>query len=329
MDASHVVVIGAGAVGASAALHALQAGLRVTLVEPDEPGGRQAASYGNAGWLSSHSVLPPASPGVWKQVPKWLSDPLGPLALRWGYLPQALPWLWRYLRAARSWPHVAQTAHALRSLLADAPALHQTQAQAAGVPELVEQRGLLHVFLNEAQFQKEARAWEIRRQEGIAWQTLDGQALREREPDIAPRYTFAVHVPETGHCRNPGTYVAALVRHAQALGATLHPSRATGFRVEQGRLRAVRTESGDIDCDRAVIAAGIRSRALAGHPQPRCDDAHLGPICRRQGRRQRHGRRLARCRSGRNRPPRRARQLGARPHPAPPHAEHFPGAGEV
>jgi len=263
MGSSHVVIIGAGAVGASAALHALAAGLRVTLLEPDEPGGRQAASYGNAGWLSSHSVLPPASPGVYKQIPKWLSDPLGPLALRWGYLPQALPWLWRYLRAARTWPHVARTAHALRSLLADAPALHQAQAQAAGVPDLVEQRGLLHVFLNKAQFQKEARAWDIRRQEGIEWQALDAPTLRAREPDINERYTFAVHVPETGHCRNPGAYVAALVNHAQALGATLHASRATGFRIEQGRLRAVRTQHGDIACDQAVIAAGIRSRALA------------------------------------------------------------------
>jgi len=262
MSDSHVVVIGAGAVGAATALHALQAGLSVTLVEPDAPGGQQAASYGNAGWLSSHSVLPPAAPGVWKQIPKWLSDPLGPLAVRWTYFPRALPWLWQYLRAARTWPQVAHTAQALRSLLANAPALHQAQAEQAGVPELIAQRGLLHVFLNEAQFQAEARAWDIRRQEGITWQTLDAQALHEQEPELAARYTFAVHVPETGHCRNPGAYVAALIGHAQSLGASLHATRATGFRIEQGRLRAVCTQSGDIDCDKAVIAAGIRSRAL-------------------------------------------------------------------
>ncbi|MEP6723042.1 MAG: FAD-dependent oxidoreductase, partial [Variovorax sp.] len=54
----HVVVIGAGAVGSATAIEALRAGLRVTVVEPDEPGGTQATSYGNAGWLSSHSVVP-------------------------------------------------------------------------------------------------------------------------------------------------------------------------------------------------------------------------------------------------------------------------------
>lgn len=259
----HVVVIGAGAVGAAIAMRALQAGLRVTLLDPAEPGGSQAASYGNAGWLSSHSILPPAEPGVWKRVPKWLSDPLGPLAIRWNYLPRALPWLWGYLRAAWTWPQIERTAHALRTLLRDAPALHEEQAAWAGVSHLVERRGLLHVFLSEAQFRADARAWEIRRAEGITWEELTAQQLREREPDLDPRYTFGVWVPETGSCRDPGGYVAALVRQACAQGAELRVARATGFRIDSGRLLAVLTDTGDIPCDRAVIATGVHGRTLA------------------------------------------------------------------
>jgi len=71
----HVLIIGAGVVGAATAHHCLQAGLKVTLLDPGEPGQSHAASFGNAGWLSSHSILPPAYPGVWKQIPKWLLDP--------------------------------------------------------------------------------------------------------------------------------------------------------------------------------------------------------------------------------------------------------------
>jgi D-amino-acid dehydrogenase len=70
------------------------------------------------------------------------------------------------------------------------------------------------------------------------------------------RYRFAVFVEHGAHCIDPGAYVAALVAHADALGATLLRTRASGFAIERGGLRAVRTEAGDIACDRAVIAAG-------------------------------------------------------------------------
>ena len=72
--ARHVVIAGAGFIGLASAIEALAAGWQVTLVDPGPSGGEQAASYGNAGWLSSHSILPPAGPGVWRQVPGFLTD---------------------------------------------------------------------------------------------------------------------------------------------------------------------------------------------------------------------------------------------------------------
>ena len=259
----HVVIIGAGIVGAASAFHCLEAGLKVTLIEPETPGASQASSYGNAGWLSSHSVLPPASPGIWKQVPRWLADPLGPLSVRWRYFPRALPWLLRYLTAAWTYPKIERTAHALRTLLAGAPALHQHMAQQAGVGELIERNGLLHAFLSREHFLLDAKAWEIRRKEGVSWQELDAAALADLEPDLDPKYTFGVFVAETGSCRNPGAYTAALIRHAQTRGATLLHARATGFRIERGSLKAVLIEGGEVACDKAVIAVGARSKAFA------------------------------------------------------------------
>ena len=121
----HIAIIGAGAVGVISAIEALREGHRVTLIDPGEPGGEQAASYGNAGWLSSHSVIPPAEPGIWKKVPGYLMDPLGPLAIRWSYLPKALPWLIKYLLSGWTEARVEKTAFALRDLLKDAPLLHR------------------------------------------------------------------------------------------------------------------------------------------------------------------------------------------------------------
>ena len=43
-------------------------------------------------------------------------DPLGPLAIRWSYLPKALPWLVKYLLSSWTEAQVESTARALRDL---------------------------------------------------------------------------------------------------------------------------------------------------------------------------------------------------------------------
>lgn len=267
----HVVIIGGGAIGIVSAIEALRDGHRVTVVEPGEPGGEQAASYGNAGWLSSHSVIPPAEPGAWKKVPKYLSDPLGPLAVRWGYLPKVLPWLCRYLWSGWTPAKHEHTAAALRTLLKDAPALHKQLADEAGVSDLIERQGVMHAYTSREAFDAESLAWGIRKRVGIAWLELSADEMRQREPELHPRYTFGVVVEEAGRCRDPGAYVAALARHAADLGATFVSARATGLTLEAGRLKAVVTSTGDIPCDKAVIAAGAHSKALSasiGDPLP-------------------------------------------------------------
>jgi D-amino-acid dehydrogenase len=259
----HVVVIGAGIVGAAAAVELLRDGHHVTIVEPGTPGGEQAASYGNGCWFSPSSVLPVSAPGLWKKVPAWLTDPLGPLAVRWTYLPRAFPWLRRFLAAGSSPAKVRRIAKAMRPLVDGCPERHAALAEAAGVGHLVHRTGLLYIFPSPADFAAEAESWAIRRECGVRWVELDENELRQREPALDRRYTFGVLVEAGGHCSDPGAYVAALVAHAQAQGADLCRAKATGFDIQGGRLRAVRTEAGEIACDRAVIAAGAWSRELA------------------------------------------------------------------
>lgn len=267
----HAVVIGSGAVGSATAIEALRAGMRVTIIEPNEAGASHATSYGNSGWLSTHSVIPPALPGAWRKVPGWLLDPRGPLAVRWRHLPKALPWLLRYLAAGWTEVRVQRTAIALRTLLSDAPQLHRKLATEAGVPQLIEQRGLLHVYCSRQEFEGEALAWRVRHRTGVRWQEWDAAELQRNEPDLDRRYELGIFVGEAGHCRDPGTYVAALARHAKSLGAVVVCTKATGFRIEGDRLRAVLTENGEIACDTAAICAGVNSAALAalaGSPVP-------------------------------------------------------------
>ena len=259
-----VTVIGAGIIGVQTAVQLAERGLKVVLVDPGPPGGQQAASFGNAAWLSSHSVTPPSSPGVWKQVPKWLRDPLGPLSVRPSYLPKALPWLLRYLAAGSTEGKLRQTAADLRTLLKDAPRLHEEVAARAGVPDLIDAKsGLMHVYRDRAAYEADGLGWRIRRDLGIDCEEIGAEDLAMRQPDLAKDYRFAVYVPEAGQCLDPAAYCAALMDYAGTFGARHVAARATGFRAEGGTLQAVTTTQGEIACPAAVIASGARSAALA------------------------------------------------------------------
>ena len=259
----HVVVIGAGIIGASTALRLVQAGHRVTILDPGPPGGPQAASHGNGAFLSPASIIPMSAPGLWRKVPGYLLDPTGALTIRWRHLPRLMPWLLRFLAAGWTPARVERTAAALSQLLQRAPDRHQAQAEAIGRPDLIRREGLIYAFADRAAFEADGFSWGLRRKFGVQMRELDATELHARVPALAPLYHFGILLTEGGHCLSPGGYVAALVEAACARGAELHPLAATGFEIVDGKLRAVRTGEGAIPCDAAVIASGVRSKSLA------------------------------------------------------------------
>ncbi|TQF84178.1 FAD-dependent oxidoreductase [Elioraea sp. Yellowstone] len=259
----HVVVIGAGAVGAATALTLAREGHRVTILEPGEPGGPQAASYGNACWISPESVVPMGVPGIWRKVPGFLADPLGPLTIRWRHLPRLAPWLAVFLRANATVAKLERTSRALAALLVDAVARHEALAAEAGAASLIARAGHLYAWRDRAAFDADALGWRLRREAGIRWIELSAEELHQREPALSRDYTFALLIEDAAHVRDPGALVAAYVAAAAARGATLVRGRATGFVVERGRLRAVRSDAGEIAADRAVIATGAHGKPLA------------------------------------------------------------------
>src|ERR1700756_5027384 len=163
-SASPIVVIGAGIVGLVCATYLQRDGHKVVVVDPGGPG--EGASYGNAGGLNGSSILPVAMPGVLAQVPPWLLDPEGPLSIRLRYLPQLLPWLFRFVRAGR--PELVRAqARALRSLLAPTVDMDRALAASVGAADLIQRSGLLIVYRSEASFAADAEANSLRAANGV------------------------------------------------------------------------------------------------------------------------------------------------------------------
>jgi D-amino-acid dehydrogenase len=259
----HVVVIGAGIVGACTALRLARDGHRVTLVEPGQPGGTQAASYGNGAWISPASILPVSMPGLWRQVPLYLLDRDGPLTVRWGDFPALLPWLIRFMWSGLTEARVTRTARALTQLVHDAPARHQALAASIDRSELIVQKGLLYAFPDRSGGEIDSLSWRLRREAGVRVRELDAAGVAAIVPDIAPRYNYGILVEDGAHCLDPGGYTGAVAAAAIALGATRIQAEATDFAFDGDHLKAVVTGAGPIACDAAVIAAGVHSAPIA------------------------------------------------------------------
>src|SRR3954462_10133128 len=94
-----IVILGAGMVGVSAALHLQQRGRDVIQVDRRERAGEET-SYGNAGLIETASVFPYMVPRDLGQIVRTALN-LSP-AVRYAAsaLPQFLPWLVRYYLAS-------------------------------------------------------------------------------------------------------------------------------------------------------------------------------------------------------------------------------------
>jgi D-amino-acid dehydrogenase len=254
-----VAVIGAGIVGSTIALALVKAGCDVTLVDRDEPG--RGCSFGNSGAISPSSVVPLAMPGVVASVPKMLLDPESPLRLPLSYLPRAIPWLLRFIASAKP-ERVAASAQSLHALHANAVEQHVALAREVGVPELVLQRGHLHLYPDDETLAKDAGGWRMRREHGFVYETLDRAGIDALEPAVDRRYRIGIFLADHATVVNPFRYVQAIARAAVARGVHVQRAEVRSLQPRADGAWEIATNDGTLRADRVVVAAGAWSRAL-------------------------------------------------------------------
>lgn len=258
-----VAVIGAGIVGLMAALEIQRTGRQVIVIEPGEPGGRQAASYGNAGWISNYGVMGISAPGLWRKVPGYLMDRSGPFIIRWADLPRLLPWLLQFTWAGRSWKRVERDARVRLHLCRDTVADHKRVAAEVGVSHLIEQKGHLRMYRDRSDYLASHRQWDLYRRLGIKYTELDKNALRQIEPNVSEHYQFAVLFEQGAHATDMKAYQQAIADLIRRRGGEFIRAQVTGLEISRERLKKVKIGATAIECTQAVVTAGIGSKAIA------------------------------------------------------------------
>ncbi|MSO92908.1 MAG: FAD-dependent oxidoreductase [Rhodospirillales bacterium] len=256
----HTVVVGAGIVGVCSALSLATAGQRVTLIDRQGPG--EGASFGNASILATWAVVPVQTPGILWRVPKMLLDPLGPLAIRWRYLPKLAPWLLRFL-AESTTARVEALSISLGELMKGAVDAFNPLLEAAGAKGMIQRAGKIEVFETEKGFHALKPIMDIERRRGVRIEELDVHELRQLEPGLAPLFVRALFYPDVAHVVDNYRLVQVLAEAVVRHGGAVVKADVRGFEVGPDGPRAVLTDAGSHPCDHVVIAAGAWSKPLA------------------------------------------------------------------
>jgi D-amino-acid dehydrogenase len=263
-----VLVLGAGMVGVSAALHLQQRGRDVILVDSHTLAGEET-SFGNAGLIECASVFPYMFPRDFAQILRYAMNRAPQVRYRFADLPAFLPWLARYFIASAP-------ERALRSAMAELPLIrrslfeHEALIAEAGVPELLQRTGWIKLFRSDATLANASAELERARQYGVAGEILDGKAIAEREPGLTGDFAGAVYLPAPGFVPDPGGLTKAYAALFQRKGGRFVVGDARTLQQDAGGWRMAGRDGAAVARE-AVVALGPWSDLVfrpLGYPIP-------------------------------------------------------------
>jgi D-amino-acid dehydrogenase len=262
MSQPHATIIGAGIVGVSTAAFLQKAGFRVTVIDRLPPG--EGCSFGNAGGVAFAEIMPTIHPRILLKIPGWLMDPLGPLTIRWSYLPKALPW---FLAAGRNAmpSRVKAITEARANLALRVVADFETLLKDAGSHELLKYEDTLRLYDNGRQFASEANERSIKKSFGYEMKRLSGDECRELEPALSPHIHCGVFHGGWYFITNPERMVKSIAANVVCNGGEIIADDVVRIEQEASKAKSLVLKSGkQITLDRLVICAGAHSHFLAG-----------------------------------------------------------------
>jgi D-amino-acid dehydrogenase len=258
---AEVIVIGGGVIGSACAFRLAQAGREVLLLNADEP--ETAASFGNAGHIATEQLFPLASKEVLRNSWRYLLDAESPLRIRAGYLLPLLPWLTRFVWAARESSYLRGVA-ALMALQQSALADLSDLLADADVTHLLHCNGHLEVFETPAGGLAAQAQAERLMAYGVESVQLSAENLRAQVPMLNANVQGAVHYLGSGHVDDPWAVCRGLRDALARSGGQMRQGRAVHIIADRPREASVVLEDGrELRGSQILVCAGAWSKPLA------------------------------------------------------------------
>lgn len=247
-----VLVLGAGIIGVSVALHLQKRGKSVLLVDRRAPG--EETSYGNAGLIERASVIPYGFPREIPALLKYATNRSADVRFHWSFLPRILPWLARFWLAS-SGRRLRRAALDMLPLIERSVVEHTELMAEAGIQHRARRTGWMEAYRSDKAFSAAKRSARALDEFGIRYDFLDPQELSAREPHLTGHFAGAVHWLDPATVADPGALVADYAALFTRRGGTVVRGDAAGLAACEGGWSLV-ADGRRITAREAVVALG-------------------------------------------------------------------------
>jgi D-amino-acid dehydrogenase len=248
-----VIVLGAGMVGVSAAVHLQKQGLAVVLIDRRPPA--EETSYGNAGLIQSEAAVPYSFPRDPARIVRYALNRAPEARIDWRVLPSLAPWLISYWRFGAP-ERVAQTARAMRPLVERSVGEHEVLMREAGIAGELRRTGYLRIFRSARRLEKELAAEEVARARyGVVSEPKSPAEIRALEPHLEGGLAGGILMPEPASVADPGAVGKAYAVLLERDGGKFVIADARTLEQDKNGWR-VRHEHGHVRAGRVVVALG-------------------------------------------------------------------------
>ncbi|MEZ0604207.1 NAD(P)/FAD-dependent oxidoreductase [Paraburkholderia sp. IW21] len=249
-----VLVLGAGMVGVSCALHLQSRGKSVVLFDRREPG--LETSFGNSGIIQREAIEPYELP----RKLSFLASAILNRRLDVRFHPRAIgkmagPLLSYYRNSAKR-PH-AVISKAYESIIALSLETHGQLIKDANAQSLLGGRGYLTVFRTEKELHALYRKADERARHGVGHHKMNGSEVGNLEPSLTGHFVGGVYWTDPITVKSPGDLVQAYAGLFEDRGGDLSIGDASSLtKSADGGWHVKSADGGVIEADEVVIALG-------------------------------------------------------------------------
>jgi D-amino-acid dehydrogenase len=249
----NTIVLGAGIIGVSTAIHLQRRGPQVTLIDRKAPGNE--TSFGNAGLIQREGVVPYGFPQQLGLLVRYALNNRIDAHYHLKTLPRQVAFLARYWWNSNARRHEAIT-RAYAPLIEHSVSEHKDLIEASHAEDLIRKDGWMKVFRTREKHDEaiaEAALWE--KEFGVTYDDLSAADIARMEPNITQSFAGGIRWRDPWSVRDPHALTSAYRSYFESLGGRFVIGDASSLG-QAGSGWKVMTEDGPLEADDAVIALG-------------------------------------------------------------------------